>query len=146
MERTGLNRIQIQILLYVRDEDGRTATETLYDLVEEARPTVDEDGEQLDEDVDIYQTSREEIGALENAGILAQDDEGMAAGGYSSFTDAGRKLADELAESTPGAEETLRELAEVLWPEGDADHEWSPDTIDEVARILTDVGFRPAAE
>ena len=146
MERNDLNRIQIRILLYVRDDDGRTATESLYDLVEEARPTVDEDGEQLDEDVDIYQTSREEIGDLEKGGLLAQDDAGMASGGYSSFTDAGRKLADELAESILEPEAVLRQLQEILWPAGDADHEWSPDTIDEVARVLTDAGFRPEAE
>ena len=145
MTRSDLTRLQIRILLLVREDDGRTATESLYDLVEEVRPTSDEDGEPID-GMDPYETSREEIGVLERAGILAQDDDGMAASGYSSFTDAGRKLAGELAESIPEAEETLRKLAEVLWPDGDADHEWSSDTIDEVARVLTDAGFRPAGE
>ena len=42
--------------------------------------------------------------------------------------------------------DTLRELAEVLWPDGDADHEWSSDTIEEVAEILTEAGFCPAGE
>ena len=145
MNRSALTKLQIRILLLVREDGGRIATESLYDLVEEVRPTSDEEGEPID-GMDPYETSREEIGALERAGMLAQDDDGMAAGGHSSFTDAGRKLADEFAESTQGPEETLCKLAEVLWPGGDVNHEWSPDTIDEVARVLTDAGFCPAGE
>lgn len=96
MQADDLNEIQIAILKLVREDGGRTATEGVYDLVEEARPTVDEDGEPLDEDVDPYQTSREELGALERAGLLAADWDTGWVMGATLFTDAGRKMADEV--------------------------------------------------
>lgn len=145
MKRADLNRIQIRILLLVREE-GRTATESLYDLVEEARPTVDEDGEQLYDDVDIYETSREEIGALENGGLLAQDDEGMACGGYSSLTKKGAKIADKLADDFVEPEDILVQLQQILWPEGDPDHEWDSDTLGYIGELMHQHGFAPAGE
>jgi len=145
MNRSDLTRLQIRILLLVREEGGRLPTESVYDLVEEVRPTHDEDGEEL-EGLDPYETSREELGALEAAGLLADDENTNWAMGATVFTDAGREMAEHLAKRVGDPEGTLRELAEVLWPEGDADHSWSPDTIDEVARVLTDAGFRPAGE
>jgi len=145
MDRNDLTRLQIRILLLVREEGGRLPTESIYDLVEEVRPTHDEDGEEM-EDMDPYETSREELGALENAGLLASDANTNWAMGASVLTDAGREMAAHLAKRVGAPEDTLRELAEVLWPEGDPDHEWSADTIDEVARVLTDAGFRPAGE
>jgi len=92
-----LSEIQILILAEVANDGGRTATESLYDLVEAIRPTTDEDGEPID-DMEPYETSREEIGALERAGLLAQDDGGMACGGYSSLTESGIEMTDALCE------------------------------------------------
>lgn len=145
MKRNDLSRLQIRILLLVREEkEGRIATETLYDLVEEVRPTVDENGDPLDDDVDIYETSREEIGGLENGGLLATDKKSTLAMGASVLTKRGRAMAKQLLKHVGPAEGTLRELAEVVWEGGDPDHEWDADTIDEVAQILTNAGFRPA--
>lgn len=39
--------------------------------------------------------------------------------------------------------ELVERLCEAVWPEGDPGHEWSPDTISDVATILTDAGLRP---
>lgn len=99
MKRNQLSPIQRGILLMVLEEGGRIDTESLYDYVEERRPTVDEDGVEIDGH-DLYDTSREEIGALEGAGLLGQDDDGMAAMGYSSLTETGRELAAQLAGET----------------------------------------------
>jgi len=142
MKRTDLTRLQIRILFLVREEGGRVPTETLYDLVEEVRPTHDEGGEELD-GVDPYETSREEIGALEEGGLLSADENTTFAMGASVLTTAGRGVAKELVKWVGSPEETLRELAEALWPDGDAEHEWSADTIDEVAQVLTNAGFCP---
>jgi hypothetical protein len=97
MKLNDLTEIQILLVAEVAYDGGRTATESLYDIVEGFRPTSDEDGEPID-DLDPYETSREEIGDLERAGILGQDDDGMASGGYSSLTKAGAKLVTALAE------------------------------------------------
>lgn len=37
----------------------------------------------------------------------------------------------------------LRKVQDALWPGGDRDHEWSPDTADEVASALIDGGLGP---
>lgn len=140
MERNQISPIQRGILLMVLDEGGRIDTESLYDYVEERRPTTDEDGEPID-DQDPYESSREEIGALEGAGLLGQDDDGMAVMGYSSLTDAGREMAVQLVD---GPEAILEQLQEILWPEGDAEHPWSPDTLDEIAKVLIGRGYCPA--
>ena len=71
----------------------RECTEMLYDTVEEARPTQDEDGEPIN-DLDPYETSREEIGDLECAGLLDHDEDGMASFGYSTTTAKGREALD----------------------------------------------------
>jgi hypothetical protein len=97
MKKTDLNEIQIRILLAVRDDDGRTPTESIYDIVEEVRPTTDDDGEPID-DQDPYETSREEIGDLECGGLLDIDENTNWAGGASIFTKRGKKMAEELAE------------------------------------------------
>jgi len=34
------------------------------------------------------------------------------------------------------AEDAVRQIREVLWPDGDEDHQWSPDTIEAVAEIV----------
>jgi hypothetical protein len=39
--------------------------------------------------------------------------------------------------------ELVRSMRSTLWPEGNLDHEWSPDTLDQIAGILTDAGLRP---
>lgn len=38
-------------------------------------------------------------------------------------------------------ERVLLEVRELLWPNGDADHEWSADTLDDIARTLDRAGF-----
>jgi hypothetical protein len=91
MAKMILTPLEKRLLQAVADAGGREATETLYDMVEAVRPTVDEDGEPLD-DVEPYETSREEIGSLESAGLLAHDEDGMASFGYSSLTEKGRAL------------------------------------------------------
>ena len=96
---TELTQIQMKLLHTVLEADGRECTETLYDIVEEARPTTDEDGEPID-DLDPYETSREEIGGLENGGYLDHDEEGMASFGYSTLTDKGREVAETLTVTT----------------------------------------------
>lgn len=42
--------------------------------------------------------------------------------------------------------EVVRCVQETLWPDGNQDAEWSPDTIEAVAGILTDAGLRPGEE
>jgi hypothetical protein len=84
-----LSELKMALLRAVDGAGGRECTETLYDMVEEARPTMDEDGEEF-EGMDPYETSREEIGDLESWGFLAHDEDGMAGFGYSSLTDKGR--------------------------------------------------------
>lgn len=88
------NPLQMKLLEAVNDAGGRECTETLYDMVEAERPTHDEDGEGLD-DMDPYETSREEIGSLESDGFLDHDENGMAGFGYSSLTDKGREALGE---------------------------------------------------
>jgi len=41
------------------------------------------------------------------------------------------------------AAETLKEIQEALWRGGDADHEWSPDTLDEIAKVMHNAGLGP---
>ena len=83
------NDLQMKLLQAVFDAGGREHTESLYDLVEEARPTMGEDGEL--EGIDPYETSREEIGGLESHGYFDHDEDGMASFGYSSLTAKGYK-------------------------------------------------------
>lgn len=120
MTADTITEIQILILAELANEGGRDATESLYDLVEAIRPTIDEDGEPID-DMDPYETSREEIGALERAGLLDQDDEGMAAGGYSSLTPAGVEMTKALCERMIAREEGyMARLADL--DEGSEEH------------------------
>lgn len=42
--------------------------------------------------------------------------------------------------------EVVRCLQATLWPNGNPDFEWSPDTIDAVAGILNDAGLGPGEE
>lgn len=86
-----LDDLKLNLLRTVHEAGGRECTETLYDIVEEVRPTHDEEGEPID-DTDPYETSREEIGFLEREGYLDHDENGMAAFGYSSLTDKGREV------------------------------------------------------
>ncbi len=37
-------------------------------------------------------------------------------------------------------------IREILWPGGDADHEWTQDTIEEIALILTENGKGPEVQ
>ena len=39
---------------------------------------------------------------------------------------------------------TLETIAEILWPDEDADAEWSADTLDLIGAAMTDAGYRPA--
>ncbi|GIK53802.1 MAG: hypothetical protein BroJett014_27750 [Planctomycetota bacterium] len=39
--------------------------------------------------------------------------------------------------------DAMASIADCLWPEGDADHSWSADTLDEVARICREAGYGP---
>ncbi len=43
--------------------------------------------------------------------------------------------------STP--QNILNQIREVLWPEGDMDHEWDSETVDEVAAVLISGGYGP---
>ncbi len=79
MEAGDLTDLQIQILKLVHDDDGRTPTEGIYDLVEEARPSPDPEGAP-------YETSREELGALESGGLLDHDEKTNWVMGASIFT------------------------------------------------------------
>lgn len=89
MDAGDLTDLQIQILKLVHDDDGRTPTEGIYDLVEEARPSPDPEGAP-------YETSREELGALEGAGVLDADYDTTWVMGASVFTEKGRQISDEL--------------------------------------------------
>ena len=40
----------------------------------------------------------------------------------------------------------LAQLREILWPDGDTDHQWSPDTIDEIAHAMIAEGYGPERE
>ena len=40
-------------------------------------------------------------------------------------------------------EALLDKIVEILWPEGDRDHEWSSDEIELIADLLTKAGLRP---
>jgi hypothetical protein len=91
MTTRELSELKMNLLRAVDEAGGRECTETLYDMVEEERPTVDEDGEPVD-DMDPYETSREEIGDLEDGGYLDHDEDGMASFGYSSLTEKGRAV------------------------------------------------------
>jgi len=85
---------KLVLLKAVYDAGGREDTETLYNLVEQHRPTVDEDGEPIG-DLEPYETAREEIGALERVGLLKHDEDGMASFGYSSLTEKGQAAMKE---------------------------------------------------
>lgn len=37
----------------------------------------------------------------------------------------------------------IERVREILWPGGDKDHEWSPDTLDELAMALVQMGYGP---
>ena len=55
----------------------------------------------------------------------------------------------ELPEAAVAAKEalavhTLRQIQEILWPGGDPDHQWSPDTLDEIVDVLRQASFVPA--
>ena len=89
-EMKELTPLQMKILRTVLDAGEFEATETLYDIVEEVRPTLTEDGEALG-DMDPYETSREEIGALENEGYLLHDDNTSLGMGKSLLTAKGRE-------------------------------------------------------
>jgi hypothetical protein len=39
------------------------------------------------------------------------------------------------------AENTVIQIRDILWPNGDKDHEWSADTLDEIAQAMAD--YRP---
>jgi hypothetical protein len=55
------------------------------------------------------------------------------------------KQRETLERLGPGQlQELVAAVAECLWPGGDPDHEWSPDTPDEVAFVLDRHGLRPA--
>lgn len=38
---------------------------------------------------------------------------------------------------------TLEMIREVLWPGGDADHEWSSDELDDISRLMHNAGLGP---
>jgi hypothetical protein len=38
----------------------------------------------------------------------------------------------------------LREIQEILWPDGDIDRQWSPDTLDEIAHAMIRDGWCPS--
>jgi hypothetical protein len=44
----------------------------------------------------------------------------------------------------PTLDRLLREIAEILWPFGDPDAQWSSDEIEAVANVLDRAGLRPA--
>ena len=56
------------------------------------------------------------------------------------------KLADPEKMAYDDMVECLRTLQQTLWPGGDADHEWSPNTLDSVAGILNDAGLGPKVD
>lgn len=37
----------------------------------------------------------------------------------------------------------LNRIAQALWPDGDADHEWTSDTLAEVADVMRSLGMAP---
>jgi hypothetical protein len=37
----------------------------------------------------------------------------------------------------------VERIRDAFWPEGDPDHEWSADTLDETATALIEAGVRP---
>ncbi len=37
----------------------------------------------------------------------------------------------------------VEQIQSALWPTGDRDHQWSPDTLDEIAGALIDAGLGP---
>jgi len=41
--------------------------------------------------------------------------------------------------------DVCRQISNALWPEGDVDHEWSADTLDQIASILIANGLAPDA-
>jgi len=90
-----LTQLQMKLLLTVLDAGGEEFTESLYDLVEEARPTMDDDGEPLN-DLEPFETSREEIGGLESTGYLDHRGDVMASFGKSVLTVKGRELAERI--------------------------------------------------
>jgi hypothetical protein len=34
-------------------------------------------------------------------------------------------------------------VQQALWPRSDAEHQWSPDTLDEISNVMVDVGLGP---
>ena len=94
MNPSDLTELQAQILLLVHEEGGRAPTESVYDLVESVRPT---HGAEEDE-VDPYETSREELATLEAAGLLASHENTTWAMGATVLTDKGRDWVSLLAD------------------------------------------------
>jgi hypothetical protein len=39
--------------------------------------------------------------------------------------------------------DVVHRVQQALWPRGDAEYQWSPDTLDEISRALADAGLRP---
>ena len=47
-------------------------------------------------------------------------------------------------ETEPGTPENIvASIVDALWPDGNPDFEWSPDTLNEIADILTARGYGP---
>lgn len=40
----------------------------------------------------------------------------------------------------------ILDVAEALWPEGDPDHEWDSETIEDVARVLENCDLQPVTK
>jgi hypothetical protein len=53
------------------------------------------------------------------------------------------KMHDPSELSNEDAVACLRAIQEKLWPDGDRDHEWDAETLDEVADVLTEAGLAP---
>jgi len=48
---------------------------------------------------------------------------------------------DDLNESE--AKDIVEKIRDILWPRGEADKEWSPDTMDAVAQVMDNYHLRP---
>lgn len=42
--------------------------------------------------------------------------------------------------------DVVHRVQQALWPDGDAEHEWSPDTLEEISRALVEAGLSPEPE
>jgi hypothetical protein len=40
----------------------------------------------------------------------------------------------------------VHRVQQALWPGGQVEHQWSPDTLDEISRALVDAGLRPESK